>query len=87
MAAFKKLTNSGKKKLTADLVIIRTTKDNILRNSKPCSKCIELLHFFCKIKKIRLRNIYYSTENGSIIKIKFSQLENAHKTKHFKKNL
>lgn len=84
IAAFTKL--NLKKKSIVDLVVIRTTKDYILRNSKPCFKCIELLNRFCKIKKIKIRNIYYSTETGSIIQIKFSQLENDHCTKHFRKN-
>ena len=81
--AIKKLPNFYKGSVF-DLVVIRTTNSFILRNSKPCSKCIELLHYFCRKKKIKIRNVYYSTEEGKITKIKFSQLHNSHQTLTFR---
>lgn len=63
-------------KLTSiSLVVIRMNKLNELKNSKPCYNCL------MKLQKLysfgyNLRNIYYSDENGQIVKKKYIDLLN-----------
>jgi deoxycytidylate deaminase len=44
-----------------DLIVIRTTKNFVLGNSRPCNHCIE------KMIKIGIRKVYYSNSNGEIV--------------------
>lgn len=63
-------SNTIKRKY-ADLLVIRVDFNGNLRNSKPCSKCIEYLS---KLRTYRIKNVYYSNENGDIIMVKFTDL-------------
>jgi hypothetical protein len=58
---------NSKKKI--DLIVIRVDLNGQLRNSKPCSKCIEHL---CRLKKYKIQNVYYSDKDGNIIMERFS---------------
>jgi hypothetical protein len=42
----------GSRDMTVDLVVIRVGKDGSLKNSCPCSKCLEHLNKMQKKKKI-----------------------------------
>jgi len=66
-----KETKREKRKKTYNLVVIRVNKQGNLRDSKPCHRCLEALYAtnFCKIKYV-----YYSTNNGTIVKRKFADL-------------
>lgn len=54
-----------------DMIVIRINDRGQLRNSKPCSKCLEIMNVS---RSCRIENIYYSTNNGEIIKEKFVDL-------------
>lgn len=58
-----------------DLLVIRMSKHNKLLNSKPCANCIENMKNLPKKKGYNLKNIYYSDENGDIIKTRLRILE------------
>ena len=60
---------------TIDLLVIRMSKHNKLLNSKPCANCIENMKHLPKKKGYNLKNIYYSNENGDIIKTSLRILE------------
>lgn len=45
-----------------DLLVVRLTKTNILGESRPCQHCIQSL----LQSGIKIRNVYYSTKNGTI---------------------
>lgn len=54
-----------------DLVVIRVNSRGLLRMSKPCIHCVIGLWKKCGD---RLRNIYYSDEDGNIICVKFKDM-------------
>lgn len=55
--------------LKIDIFVIRIDNQNNLKNSYPCNNCIH------KFFEIGVKNIYYSNENGIIVKEKVSNLE------------
>lgn len=59
-----------KRKKPIDILVIRVNRDGELRNSKPCSKCLESLK---TLRFFKVKWVYYSI-NGSIIREKFSTL-------------
>lgn len=80
MSAVKKFMKTSKKRKVIDIIIIRINKSGVLRNSRPCVKCLELLHNNpCFI----IKNVYYSNESGEIEKVKFNKLLNSRK--HYSK--
>lgn len=71
-------------KKTINLIVIRMDLKGNLKNSKPCFKCIEHLS---KIRCYKLKNVYYSDEQGNIVMIKFKDLfysDNKHVSKRFR---
>jgi hypothetical protein len=58
-----------------NLLIVRFSKNNRLQNSKPCANCIENMKVLPEKKGYRIRNIYYSNENGEIVKSSLKNLE------------
>jgi len=60
---------------TISMIIIRVNKSNELKNSKPCYNCLIKLHKLYSFG-YNLCNIYYSDENGKIIKKKYIDLLN-----------
>jgi tRNA(Arg) A34 adenosine deaminase TadA len=71
-----------KKRPVIDILIIRINKQNQLLNSKPCSICV---NYLCKVKHLIIKNIYYSNQEGNIVKISLKQLllEQQHYTKRY----
>jgi hypothetical protein len=62
------------------LIVIRINKSNELKNSKPCYNCLMRLQKLYSFG-YNLCNIYYSDQNGEIIKKKYIDLlheENKH---------
>lgn len=66
-----------KKKLEPiNLLVIRFSKNNKLQNSKPCAICIQTMKTLPQKKGYMIRNVYYSDDNGEIIKSNLKNLEN-----------
>lgn len=70
ITVFEKLQK--KKVRGMDLLVIRINKHSILRNSRPCNQCID------KLRKIGIRKVYYSNENGDIVCEFVEQMEKTH---------
>jgi deoxycytidylate deaminase len=54
------------------MLVIRVSKTGVINHSKPCINCINYLHLF------GIKEIYYSGENGEIIKEKVSRIDTDH---------
>lgn len=70
-----------------NLLVVRFSKNNRLQNSKPCANCIENMKVLPEKKGYRIRNIYYSNENGEIVKSSLKNLEKEelHYSRFFRK--
>ena len=68
--AIKKLPymHARKKRPGVDILVIRTTKNGNLGISRPCLRCTLLLYIEVPSKGYDLKNVYYSTADGSIVK-------------------
>jgi tRNA(Arg) A34 adenosine deaminase TadA len=55
-----------------DILVIRINKNLALRNSRPCSQCID------KLSKLGIRKVYYSNEDGNIVWEFVEQMEKTH---------
>lgn len=55
-----------------DILVIRINKQLALKNSRPCNNCID------KLKKIGIRKVFYSNENGNIIGEFINDMEKYH---------
>lgn len=73
--------NKKYNKKILDIIVIRVLKNGQIKNSKPCSKCLQHLN---NIKGYKIKNVYYSTDDGNILVEKFSKLFNS-ETKHISK--
>jgi hypothetical protein len=58
-----------------NILVIRISKNNKLQSSQPCANCIETMKRLPEKKGYRIRNIYYSNENGEILKSNLKNLE------------
>jgi hypothetical protein len=54
-----------------DLVVIRVNKQGIFRNSRPCVNCLAHL---TRLRKYNLRYIFYTTDEGTLTRVKFARL-------------
>jgi hypothetical protein len=73
------------KKKTVNLLVIRINMRGELKYSKPCIKCISFLN--TNMKCFKIKNVYYSCDDGSLTKVKFTTLcneKNQHVSKRFK---
>lgn len=80
------LNSKGNRKII-NLVVIRVNLQGKLKNSKPCFKCIEHM---ARISSYKLKNVYYSDDEGNILMTKFKNLlddENKHVSKRFRNRL
>lgn len=68
--------NKRKRLQNINMLVIRISKTNKLQNSKPCAICIQIMKNLPEKKGYRIRNIYYSNDNGEIIKSNLKTLEN-----------
>jgi hypothetical protein len=79
-----------KKKLeTINLLVIRFSKYNKLQNSKPCANCIHIIKKLPEKKGYRIKNVYYSNNNGDIVKSNLFNLEKEelHYSKFYRRNI
>ena len=77
-----------KKKLeNIDILVIRLSKKNKLHLSKPCNNCIYTMKTLPNKLGYNIKNIFYSDENGNIIKTNLRELSNEEKyyTKFYKR--
>jgi hypothetical protein len=78
-----------KKKLRSiDILVIRVSKLNNIQMSKPCYNCIQVMKTLPEKKGYKINNIYYSIDNGNIIKTNLKYLDNTeyHFSKYYSKN-
>jgi hypothetical protein len=74
----------NKKKLEPiNLLVIRLSTKNKIQSSKPCNNCIEIMKIIPHKMGYKLNHIYYSDENGSIIKTNLKTLDS--EEKHYSK--
>ena len=73
---------------SVNLLVIRVSKNNKLQQSKPCANCINIIKKLPAKKGYRIKNIYYSNENGEIVKTNVTNLEKEelHFSKFFRRN-
>jgi hypothetical protein len=84
----KTLNKNKNKKETINLLVVRFSKTNKIQSSKPCSKCIKMMNIIPYKKGYKIKNIYYSNNDGNILRTTLSELtndENKHVTKFFRK--
>jgi hypothetical protein len=85
--AVKKLKRrkNTKKLVGIDVLVVRLNRSGKLSNSKPCRDCIEKLKILPQKVGYYVNNIYYSDNNGDIIKTNIKKLENGelHQTSFF----
>lgn len=73
---------------SVNLLVIRFSKNNKLQNSKPCANCIKTMKTLPLKKGYKIKKIYYSDENGNIIKsnLKILESEEQHLSRFFRQN-
>lgn len=77
---------STKQTIDVNILVIRLTKSNELNMSKPCGNCIRILKSYPPKKGYNIKDVYYSDENGNIVKTKLNKLTNYNKNKYYKVN-
>lgn len=85
-----KLEINKKKIRTIDIIVIRLCSMGELKMSKPCNDCLHKIRSLSLKKGYHVRHIYYSTDQGSIIKTKLVDLESEpeqHISRYFRKML
>ena len=55
-----------------DILVIRVNKNLTLKNSRPCSQCID------KLSKLGIRKVFYSNEEGDIVWEFVEQMKKTH---------
>ncbi len=72
-----------------NLLVIRLSKSNKLQSSKPCGNCIEIMKTLPEKKGYKIKHIYYSNDNGEIVKSNLKTLENEeqHISRYFRNNM
>jgi len=55
-----------------DILVIRINKNFALKNSRPCNHCID------KLKKIGIRKVFYSNQDGNIVGEFIDDMEKLH---------
>jgi hypothetical protein len=67
---------NNKKLKNINILVIRISGKNKLQSSKPCANCIECMKKLPVKLGYRIQNIYYSNDDGSIIKTNLYNLDN-----------
>ncbi len=70
------LNNSKKRLECINILVVRFLKTSELANSKPCINCINVMSKIGPEKGYKIKNIYYSSNNGTIIKTSLNKLKN-----------
>jgi len=69
----------SKRIIVVDLLVIRTDRHLNLKNSRPCQKCIECMLNLPKYG-YRIRNVYYSNNEGQIVRTTLNELDDSDET-------
>jgi hypothetical protein len=79
--------NYKRRLININILIIRMSRMNKIQNSKPCVNCIQKLKYLPLKKGYKIKNVYYSDDNGDIIKTNLTKLENEelHYTRFFRR--
>ncbi len=69
--ALSKIKMNSRKKY--DLLVVRLTRSGKLSSSRPCFHCL------CKLEKsgVKIRHVYYSTQDGTIAREKFTEMKDS----------
>ena len=70
---------TNKKLKNINILVIRISGKNKLQLSKPCANCIQSMKTLPAKLGYRIQNVYYSNEDGSIIKTNLNNLDNEDK--------
>jgi len=63
-----KMSRCRKRFVETDMIVLQINKLGGLKNSQPCLHCATELY---KNKKIKIKNLYFSNEDGNIVKHDF----------------
>jgi hypothetical protein len=69
----------NKRQQQISILVIRVSVKNRLLLSKPCCNCINIMKTIPEKKGYKIKNIYYSDDNGNIIKTNLDILDNEEK--------
>jgi hypothetical protein len=76
----KLLPLKNKKRLKAvSILVIRLSVKNKLQSSKPCSNCIEIMKNLPIKIGYKIKDVYYSDNEGNIVKTNLNNLDNEEK--------
>jgi cytidine deaminase len=75
--AIGKIKNKKNKPKKLDIVVVRFTKSGALTESRPCYHCLCFMEKCC----LDIRDVYYSTSEGTIVKEKLSDMRSNPKTR------
>ena len=77
-----------KKSENINILVIRLSKKNKLQSSKPCNNCIKYMKISPEKKGYKIKNVYYSNGEESIIKSTLLDLENEeqHYSRYYRHN-
>jgi cytidine deaminase len=67
-----------------NILVIRVSSKNKLQSSKPCGNCLEIMKTLPMKKGYKIQNVYYSDNEGNIIKKSLTNLDNEdNRNKHY----
>lgn len=73
MDALNKIKRKRELPRYVDMFVIRISKNGSLGESRPCIHCIQML----EKSRLTIKHIYYSTNNGTIVREKFNNMKNS----------
>jgi cytidine deaminase len=79
-----------KKLVSINMLVVRLSKQNRLQESKPCFNCIQNMSVIPQQKGYKINNIYYSDNDGAIVKTTLNKLKNdeqIHYSRFYRKQL
>lgn len=62
-----------------NLITIRLSPKNKMQSSKPCYNCIQVMKYLPQKKGYKINNIYYSDNEGNIIRSSLDELDSEEK--------
>ena len=72
-----------------NILVIRVSPKNKIQSSKPCINCLKIMNTLPEKKGYKIENVYYSNEEGNILKTTLKSLENEekHYSKYYRRQL
>jgi hypothetical protein len=65
--------------MNVNILVIRISGKNKLQSSKPCVNCIEIMKSLPPKLGYNIQNVFYSNDNGDIVKSSLTKLDNEEK--------